>query len=131
MSRRRDAEDLLTELLADGAIPVIERQRLQITAPPGVLTDERRAAIEAVLPELRAIVAARWRPREKCMARRPCRRMSRCAEPADGRPCLMPATCCLCGAALEPGRLYLCPACADAGLRVAEAARASRHGSSS
>lgn len=113
MRRPDTVERLLAELLAAGAIPVIERERLQIDAPPGVLTRARRAEIDAALPELRAIVAGRYRSREDCVAFRPCRRMSACAEPRDGRPCKTPATCCLCGAELQPGRVYVCPQCGE------------------
>jgi hypothetical protein len=113
MRARDEAEALLADLLAAGAIPVMESERLRIEAPPGVLTPSRRQAIEGALPELRAIVASRYRSRQECTARRPCRRMSICAEPVDGRPCGIPATCCLCGAPLAPGRKYLCAACAE------------------
>lgn len=114
MRGRDGAERLLAELLAAGAIPVMESDRLRIDAPPGALTPARRRAVEAALPELRAIVAARWRSRDECAAARPCRRMGVCAEPSDGRPCSIPATCCLCGGGLATGRRYLCAACAAA-----------------
>ena len=114
MRARAEAERLLADLLAAGAIPAIERDRLQVDGPPGVLDRARRDAIAAALPELRAIVAGRWRSREECAARRPCRRMSGCARPVDGRPCRVPATCCGCGGPLVPGRRYLCLICSDA-----------------
>ena len=114
MRVRDDAERLLADLLTAGAIPAMERDRLQIAGPPGVLTRARRTAIAAALPELRAIVITRWRSREECAARHPCRLMSPCARPVDGRPCLVPATCCVCEGLLPPGRRYLCPTCADA-----------------
>ncbi len=112
MSGRRDAEDLLEELLLAGAVPSIAGGRLDVAAPPGVMTEARRGALAGCLPEVRALVAARWRPREVCVARRPCRVMSPCSRPVDGRPCLIPATCCACGEPLSSGRRYLCPACA-------------------
>ena len=114
MSGRGEAERLLAELLMAGAAPVIEDGRLRVEAPPGALTAGRREALAGCLPELRALVAARWRGREECMAPRPCRRMAACARPVEGRPCAVPAACCLCGAPLPPGRLYLCPACTEA-----------------
>ena len=113
MSAREDAERLLAELLAAGAIPLIEGGRLRVEAPPGMLTAARRERLAGCLPELRALVATRWRPREECAAARPCRRMSPCARPVGGRPCLVPSTCCVCGAPLPPGRRYLCPACTE------------------
>ncbi len=113
MSTRREAERLLEELLRAGAIPVLEGGRLRIEAPPGTLTAEGREALAACLPELRALVTAQWRSREACVAPRPCRRMTACARPISGRPCLTPATCCVCGGLLLPGRRYCCPACLD------------------
>jgi hypothetical protein len=113
MSARHEAERLLADLLAAGCIPVIEQERLRIEAPPGALTAARRRSIEAALPELRAIVASKWRSRERCVARRPCRQMGLCAEPNDGRPCVIPATCCLCEGDLLPGQKYVCTACSE------------------
>ncbi|MDP9469117.1 MAG: hypothetical protein M3Q71_00400 [Chloroflexota bacterium] len=113
MSARGEAERLLEELLRAGAIPVLEGGRLRIEAPPGTLTAERREALAGCLPELRALVTARWRSRETCAAPRPCRRMTPCARPVAGRPCRTPATCCICGARLAPGHRYCCPGCAD------------------
>ena len=123
MSTQGEAERLLAELLAAGAIPVVEEGRLRIEAPPGALTAERREALAGCLPELRTLVATRWRGREECAAARPCRRMSACARPVDGRPCGMPAACCLCGAPLPPGRRYLCPGCTEASSVVGGAGR--------
>lgn len=114
MSARGEVERMLADLLRAGAIPVLEDGRLTIQAPTGVLTPGRRERVAGSLPELRALVASRWRSREECVAARPCRRMSPCAEPSDGRPCLLPAMCCVCRAGLEPGHRYLCTACADA-----------------
>ncbi len=113
MRIRDDAERLLADLLRAGALPVLENGRLTMATPPGVLTGERRDALVGCLPELRVLIASRWRSREECIARRPCRRMSRCVEPVDDRPCLVAATCCVCGVSLAPGHRYLCPACAD------------------
>ena len=114
MSARGEAERLLEELLRAGAIPVLEGGRLRIEAPPGALTAERQEALAGCLPELRALVTARWRSREECIAPRPCRRMTPCAKPIDIRPCRNPATCCTCGARLVPGRCYLCAICSSA-----------------
>ena len=111
MSARSEAERLLAELLRAGAIPLVEGGRLAVEAPPGALSGRLREELAAGLPELRALVAARWRAREECVAPRPCRRMTACARPVDGRPCLAPAACCVCGAALPAGHRYLCPAC--------------------
>lgn len=113
MSVRGEAERLLAELLRAGAIPVLEGGRLRIEAPPGALTAQRREALAGCLPELRALVTARWRSRGECIAARPCRRMTPCARPLDGRPCRTAVTCCVCGGLLVPGRRYCCPACAE------------------
>ncbi len=119
MSARGEAERLLEELLRAGAIPVLEGGRLRIEAPPGTLTSGRREALTGCLPELRALVSARWRSREECVAPRPCRRMSPCTRPIGRRPCLTPPTCCICVVPLTPGRLYCCSTCADdPGMRV-------------
>ena len=119
MSARDEAERLLAELLGAGAAPLLEGGRLRVDAPPGVLTPDRRERLGGCLPELRALVAARWRAREACVAPRPCRRMGPCARPVDGRPCLVPATCCACGGDLPPGRRYRCPACTETSARIA------------
>ena len=115
MSGRTEAEALLADLLAAGAIPLIEDGRLRITAPGGVLDERRRERLPGCLPEMRAIVQTRWRSREECVAVRPCRRMGPCTRPEGGRPCLVPATCCLCNAPLTAGRRYCCPACSRRG----------------
>ena len=112
--RRETAERLLAELLGAGAIPAMEGDRLGIDAPPGCLTAERRERLAGFLPEMRTLVATRWRSRSECAALRPCRRMSPCAQSEDGRPCGMASTCCLCGDPLPPSHQYLCHACADA-----------------
>lgn len=115
MRANHDAERLLADLLAAGAIPVIEDDKLRIEAPRGVVSPARLEALSGCLPELKAIVATRWLPREACVARRPCRRMSACREPEpDGFPCLLPRTCAICKNALPLGRKYLCEACAEA-----------------
>jgi len=108
-----EAERLLADLLRAGALPVLENGRLTVATPPGVLTPERRDALVGCLPELRVLIASRWRSREECIARRPCRRMSRCVEPVDDRPCLVAAICCVCGEGLRHGCRYLCHICAD------------------
>ncbi len=112
MSGKGTADDLLEELLRAGAVPSVSGGRLDVAAPPGVMTEGRRETLAGCLPEVRALVAARWRSREQCVARRPCRVMSPCAHPTGGRPCLVPATCCTCGGSLPVGRRYLCPMCA-------------------
>jgi hypothetical protein len=113
VSGKHEAEQLLADLLAAGGIPVLEAGRLRIEAPVGTLTSDRREMLRGCLPELRALVEARWRSREECVARRPCRRMSVCrqTEP-DGWSCLLPRVCALCGAKLPVGRRYLCASCA-------------------
>ncbi len=117
MSRRTEAEHLadvmLAELLRAGAIPVITGGRLSIEGPARMLTAVRRERLSGCVPELRALVAGQWRSRETCVARRPCRRMSPCALPEEGRPCLIPPTCCVCEGPLPSGHRYLCLACAD------------------
>lgn len=115
MSRRKEAEALLDDLLRAGAVPSISGGRLEVAAPPEVMTERRREALAGSLPEVRALVAARWRSREQCVARRLCRLNSLCAMPEDGRPCLVPATCCVCGEPLPAGRRYLCAVCAQGG----------------
>lgn len=79
MSGRRAAEEVLADLLQAGAVPSISGGRLDVAAPPGILTEERRETLAGCLPELRALVAEQWQSREECVARRPCRRMSVCA----------------------------------------------------
>jgi len=118
MRSNHEAEAVLADLLAAGAIPVLENGRLRIEGPRSALTPARREAMSGCLPELRAIVETRWRPREECIARRPCRRMSICKESEpDGSPCLLPRVCAIFMVALPDGRSYLCEACAEAGLR--------------
>jgi hypothetical protein len=115
-----EAEAVLADLLAAGAIPVLEAGRLRIDGPRSVLTSAPREALNGCLPELRALVATRWRSREECVAARPCRRMSVCQEAApDGWPCVTPRICVDCKVELPVGRRYLCEACAEAGLRKA------------
>jgi hypothetical protein len=118
MSAKDEAERLLADLLAAGAIPVLEGGRLRIEAPTGTLSSARREALNGCLPELRALVATRWRSREECVAKRPCRRMSVCqeAEP-DGWPCLTPRVCAVCKVSLPVGRKYLCEACVEIGAK--------------
>ena len=113
MSGRTEAEALLADLLAAGAIPLVEDGRLRIEAPGGVLDGRRRERLGGCLPELRAIVDSRWRSREECVAVRPCRRMGRCAEPNGVLPCKGDPTCCLCGVPLPAGHRYLCHACVE------------------
>lgn len=107
------AEQVLEDLIAAGAVPVIAGGRLRIEAPPGVLTSAWRAEITRYHAEFTELVSMRWHCREDCRARPPCRRMSRCAEPVYGRTCGIPATCCLCGAPLPHERRYLCPTCSQ------------------
>jgi hypothetical protein len=121
VSANHDAERLLAALLVAGAIPVLDHGRLRIEAPKGTMSSARREALSGCLPELRALVATRWRSREECVAKRPCRRMSVCqdADP-DGWPCLTPRVCADCKAELPSGRRYLCEACAEIGLTRAK-----------
>ena len=113
MSGRTEAEALVADLLAAGAIPLIEDGLLRINAPGGVLDQRRRERLAGCLPELRTFVQSRWRSREECVAVRPCRRMGRCAEPADGRWCKADPTYCLCGAPLPARHRYLCHGCVE------------------
>jgi hypothetical protein len=112
VSGRAEAERLLEELLAAGAVLVIASDRLRIEAPPGVLTAAHRDELVGNLSELRKLVEARWRSRESCVAPRPCRRMTVCARPAEGRPCVVAVTCCVCRTPLPSGHRYLCETCA-------------------
>lgn len=121
MSAKHDAERLLADLLAAGAIPVLEAGRLRIDAPPGTLNHARRDALRDGLPELRAIVQTRYRSREECLAKRPCRRMSVCQQPGpDGWPCLLPRVCAVCKTDLPVGRRYCCEQCAEANRKEIE-----------
>jgi len=113
VSGRTEAEALLADLLAAGAIPLMENGRLRIEAPGGVLDARRRERLAGCLPELRSIVQTRWRSREECEAARPCRRMAPCGEPNGVLPCMADPTCCLCKAPLPAGHRYLCAACVE------------------
>lgn len=129
MSRSRtEAEALLADLLAAGAIPLVEDGRLRVEAPGGVLDERRRERLAGCLPELRAIVEGRWRSREECVVRRPCRRMSPCAEPKGVLPCGADTTCCLCGSPLPERHRYLCAACVEERAETDRARWASRDG---
>lgn len=116
-----EAEALLADLLAAGAVPLVEDGRLRIEAPGGVLDRRRRERLAGCLPELRAIVESRWRSRGECRAGRSCRRMSPCAEPQGVIPCGVDPTCCLCKGPLPVGHRYLCHPCME---RQADADRA-------
>jgi hypothetical protein len=121
VSAKHDAERLLADLLAAGAIPVLEAGRLRIDAPAGALTGERREELRDCLPELRAIIETRYRSREECVARRPCRTMSICRQPEpDGWPCRLPRVCAICKVALPFERRYLCETCAATSTRFNE-----------
>ena len=113
------AADLFRTLRSLGVVLVVDGERLPVRAPRGVLTPALRAALGQEREELRALVAAHVRGPTTCVVARgdmglvqPCWRMSPCARPVDDRPCLVPATCCVCSEALPPGHRYLCPACA-------------------
>ncbi|MDP9367828.1 MAG: hypothetical protein M3Q03_06070 [Chloroflexota bacterium] len=114
------AEELFVALTRAGVVLVADGERLRVRAPRGALTAELRAAMELRRDALRQIVAARFRGPGECLAAqgngrsiRPCLRMGACARPVNGRPCLVPATCCVCRAALVCGRRYLCVTCSD------------------
>jgi len=113
VSGRTEAEALLADLLAAGAIPQVEDGRLRIDALGGVLDARRRERLGGCLPELRAIVESRWRSREECVAKRPCQRMAPCVEPKGVLPCKGDPTCCLCKGPLPEGHRYLCEACVE------------------
>ena len=113
-------EDLFLILTDMGVALVADGERLRVRAPRGVLTTEVRTAMELRRDGLHDLVAARFRGPKECLASRggshsmrPCPRMGACPRPIDGRPCLVPAICCICGARLDPGRRYCCPTCAD------------------
>jgi len=113
------AADLFRTLRAVGVVLLVDEERLRVRAPRDVLTPALRVALGQEREALRSLVAAQFRDPRTCVVAEgeglihPCRRMSACARPVDGRPCLMPATCCVCGEALEPDHRYLCPACAS------------------
>jgi hypothetical protein len=114
-------EALLGDLHASGVVLVADGERLVVRAPKGALTPELRHALDVRREALRTLVAHLYRSPSECVAaqrglRVPCRRMSPCAEPVDGRPCLVPATCCVCGAPLSAGRRYLCESCSKEGV---------------
>lgn len=120
MSRRSDADALLTDLLHRGTIPITIGGRLQLDAPAGVLDDRLTERLADLLPELRDVVASIWRPREECWALQPCRRMNVCRQmerdPASLRragmvACGLPAVCALCRSPLPEGHRYLCKRC--------------------
>jgi hypothetical protein len=104
-------ESLLSELHEAGIILALANGALRVDAPPGALTPARKAAITEHRQALKALVASRWRSREECFAKQPCRLMTRCAAPVYGRPCTVPATCCMCGAPLPHDRRMLCESC--------------------
>ena len=111
------AEAVLADLLAAGLVLVADGERLRVRAPRGGLMPALREALEARKEAVLALVAARFRGPAECVAAAggglvpPCRRMALYARPSEGRPCLLPASCCVCGASLPAGRRYLCPAC--------------------
>ncbi len=116
------AEELFVALTRGRVVLVADGERLRVRAPRGALTTELRAAMEVRRDALRENVAARFRGPEECVAARdggislrPCPRMGVCARPIDGRPCLIPTTCCICRAALGPGHRYLCVTCSNPG----------------
>jgi hypothetical protein len=112
-----DVEALLQELTRRGIVLVPDGEHLQVRAPKGSLTPELRRSLAANKPALLNIVASLYRTPATCLAARsgnttpPCRTMARCSHPIDGRPCLVPAICCLCGIDLPPDRRYLCLVC--------------------
>ncbi len=121
-SRVPSVEELFVALTRAGVVLVADGERLLVRAPRGALTDELRAVMELRRDALRQIVAARFRGPKECLAARdggvstgPCLRMGACARPVDGRPCLIPTTCCICRAALGPGHRYLCVTCSNPG----------------
>ncbi len=115
-------EDLFVALTRAGVVLVADGERLRVRVPREALTVEMRTVMELRRNALREIVAARYRGPRECLGARgdsgslaPCSRMGACARPVDGRPCLVPATCCVCGAALMSGRCYLCEPCTATG----------------
>ena len=126
MSRRSEADSLLTDLLHRGAVPIMIGGRLRLDAPAGVLNDRLTERLADLLPELRDVVASIWRPREACWALQPCRRMSVCRQmerdPVSLRAkgmlaCGLPAVCALCRSPLPEGHRYLCRRCGAIGSR--------------
>ncbi len=122
MSRRSDADALLSDLLHRGAVPVMSGGRLRLDAPAGVLDACLRERLADLLPEVRDAVESVWRPREECWALQPCRRMSVCRQmerdPASLRvagmiACGLPAVCALCRCPLPEGHRYLCRRCGE------------------
>lgn len=114
-------EALLADLLSAGVVLVADGEQLRARAPTGTLPPALRDALAVRRAEVRALVTTRFRGPGACAVADdggltpPCRRMSKCARPSDGRPCLIPATCCACGGSLPPGRRYLCRTCTGKG----------------
>ncbi len=113
-------EELFVALTRAGVVLVADGERLRVRALRGTLTAELRAAMELRRDALRELVAAQFRGPGECVeaqgngsSMRPCRRMGVCARSIEGRPCFIPAICCICGDGLTPGRRYCCPACSD------------------
>ncbi len=116
------AEDLFVALTRAEVALVADGERLRVRAPRGAVKAELRTAMELRRDGLRDLVAARLRGPKECLASRggthampPCPRMGTCPRPINGRPCLVPAICCICGARLDPCCRYCCPTCADDG----------------
>ncbi len=119
-ARVPSVEELFVALTRAGVVPVADGERLRVRAPRGALTAELRAAMELHRHTLWKLLKVRFRGPEECVeaqgngsSMRPCRRMGVCARSIEGGPCFIPATCCICGDGLTPGRRYCCPACSD------------------
>jgi hypothetical protein len=110
-------DDLLRALEAHGVALIPDGDELHVRAAKGALTPELSRQLKTQKPALLTLVRELYRGPDACLAAqagsrwRPCRRMGRCLHPVDGRPCLIPATCCVCGAPLPHDRRMLCEGC--------------------
>lgn len=110
-------DDLLRALKARGVALIPDGEELHVRAAKGALSPDLKQQLKLQKPALLKLVRELYRGPGKCLAAqagsrwRPCRRMGRCLHPVDGRPCLIPATCCVCGAPLPQDRRMLCADC--------------------
>lgn len=117
-------DDLLNALEARGVALIPDGAELHVRAAKGALTPELTQRLKAQKPAVLTLVRSLYREPKECRAAqagsrwRPCRRMGRCLHPVNGRPCLVPATCCVCGVALPSDRQLLCPTCSAAFIPV-------------
>jgi hypothetical protein len=123
-----EAESVLRDLVEAGAVLAVDGDQLRVRAPRGAMGTELRQRLGRHRDAVQTLMMTRFRGTDDCVLAGeglawPCRRMTPCARPLDGRPCLMEPVCCLCGHALPQGRRYLCPDCTAESEARARAAR--------